>query len=384
MPKNRVNARLLSVVAVIAILLLVGCADLSAEPANGPAAIGSLSEIAVQSPPSHATLPIRSTVPITPTVLFDETLDGDLPNDPSAPEQFVLGLGTFLLTVTSTFEDPDYFALVVPDNVMIESITLNSYAEAVDSPYTTVSIQNGAEFTNPSSSTPNDEIDSVGMIIFDGDDEQFGVNLLNRLFIIGDDPCFKGPILSGTYAIRVRGSRGHMSTYSLALTVTEGPQRTLFPITAAPDDAGQQRSACSNIEWREEDLTAFSLLLPADMVKEDVEGTDSFVGQYNRDGMTLSFDYGWYSNPLNSFCDQPEYQESQIELSGKPARIISFSNENHLFDPEYTYVAGLYVPTASEEYAPGAVDKLQANIQFNDAENKAMALCILESVRFPE
>jgi len=373
--------------------ILVGCERASVVSAhsnlqtNGPVSqlmiLDPSPSLPITSTPSIAPTPsITATISVTPTVLFDEQIDGELSSDPLAPNQFTLGLGTYVITMTSTSEDSDYFSLIVPDGMMVDSVTLNSYVvTAGDSSDVYLWIQDGVTYTNPAPS--GDKIELVGTVLAVGDDEVGDVNLMNKMFTLGDGPCFKGPLLGEAYTIHAKKIGSSSTTYSLGLTVNQAPEKTHLPIIRTPANASRISAICSGIEWREEDLNVFSLLLPADMIEEEVQGTDSFVGQYNRAGMTLGFDYGWYSNPLNDHCDQPEYQESQIELSGKPARIISFRNEDQDFTPGYSYVAGLYVPNVFESES-GAVDKLQADVQYNNAEEKAIARCILESVRFPE
>ena len=256
---------------------------------------------------------------------------------------------------------------------------LNSYEAASGSSVMIMSIQDGATFTKPTTATV--DIKWIGSIFIEKSRNQVGTDILNDLFAHDDDSCFKGPLTSGTYAIqaRIRGA----TMYKLSFVVAAAPKNTYLPFIAMPTASNQGNALCSDIEWRQEDLGPFSLSLPTDMRKEEVQGIDSYVGKYTRDDMNLSFDYGWYSNAQNYYCDQPEYQESQIQLSGKLARIISFNNDNQVIGNDYTYIAGLYVPNASEnEY--GHVDKLNVLIQFNNAEDKAMANCIFESISFPD
>ncbi len=47
--------------------------------------------------------------------------------------------------------------------------------------------------------------------------------------------------------------------------------------------------------WSSTDVGPFSVMLPPDWAYIERQGTDSFVGEFAGDGMSLSFDYGWYS-----------------------------------------------------------------------------------------
>lgn len=357
-------------------LILVGCSALSSVPGNSSTSaegtVAQLSEPAL----SAARL-------ITPTVLYDVEVDRSLSTDPDAPTQFVLDRGTYLLTMTTTFEDPEYFSLVVPDGAMLESIVLNHF-ESDDSMSTVAwGIQNGGLFTTTAAVLPADA-EWAGSIFFEGSDEQDDMNLLNKLRIQGDEPCFRRHILDGTYAIRTREIRLGEASYSLTLTVTDEPERTHFPIAAT---LSQEPLSCADIEWRHEELGPFTLLLPIDMIKEDVQGIDSFVGKYNREGMALSFDYGWYSGPLSGYCRLPDFREFEVELSGKPASTVFARYENEDPNDGFAYFAGLHVPdVVVYDYDDGfsVADALNVYINYNNPEERMLARCILESVRFPE
>ena len=349
---------------------------------------GASATLAIQSTQMNGSQPplavsISSASVVTSTVSYDEDIDGDLSDDPQVPNQFTLSIGIHSITATSSTEDPEYFSLVVPQGTIVESIMLNRYEDAYATSTMIMAIQEGATYTKPTTRTI--DLNWIGSIVFERDRDQIGTNLLNDLFAKDDNSCFKGPLATGPYAVRVDGLNSEIATYSLNFVVTAAPKNMYLPFIAMPAASIQGNAICSDIEWREEDLGPFSLLLPTDMRKEEVQGIDSYVGKYTRNEMQLSFDYGWYSNAQNYYCDQPEYQESQIQLSGKPARIISFKNDNQVIGNDYRYIAGLYVPNASgDEHEHRSVDKLSVLIQFNNADDKAMANCILESVSFPD
>lgn len=65
-------------------------------------------------------------------------------------------------------------------------------------------------------------------------------------------------------------------------------------------------------------------LRPAGHKAEDVRGIDSYVGAYRNAEMRVSFDYGWYSDQLNSYSKEPKYKESFAELSGRKAKLVTF------------------------------------------------------------
>src|SRR5262245_49892538 len=82
-----------------------------------------------------------------------------------------------------------------------------------------------------------------------------------------------------------------------------------LPTNSQAPDAGEA--------WKEVDTGPFSFHAPVGIVREDVQGTDSYVGKYRVEGITLTFDYGRYSNSLS---DYPEVAGPLID--GHAARWV--------------------------------------------------------------
>src|SRR5262245_15224013 len=73
-------------------------------------------------------------------------------------------------------------------------------------------------------------------------------------------------------------------------------------------------------DWKRVDVDGlFFLSLPADMKKQNVRGIDSSVGEYRNERMKVYFDYGIYSNDLESFSDKPDYKEDLKQIGGRKA-----------------------------------------------------------------
>ena len=75
---------------------------------------------------------------------------------------------------------------------------------------------------------------------------------------------------------------------------------------------------------------------PAEFTLEELQGIDSYVGYIHGSGISLSFDYGWYTSPLSNI-DEDEYIVTEDELNGHFRQIVKaiVSEENftriHLF-----------------------------------------------------
>src|SRR5690349_13873542 len=77
--------------------------------------------------------------------------------------------------------------------------------------------------------------------------------------------------------------------------------------------------------WKRVDAQGrFSFHLPETMQPQEVHGIDSYVGQYRNDRMQVLFDYGMYSNPLDTFFNSAEYREIKKQIGNLSAKIIFF------------------------------------------------------------
>jgi hypothetical protein len=82
-------------------------------------------------------------------------------------------------------------------------------------------------------------------------------------------------------------------------------------------------------EWQQVDSNCdFFFKAPPEMKRQDVSGIDSCVGQYLGAGMDLSYDYGGYSDPLDSYSDNAEYAEESATIDGFDAKVIRLKLPN--------------------------------------------------------
>lgn len=90
-------------------------------------------------------------------------------------------------------------------------------------------------------------------------------------------------------------------------------------------------------KWKEVTADGFSIYVPGEWKYERLQGTDSWVGEFSGNGMTLSYDFGAYSNSLSEYKGSESATHETID--GKEARVV--------MDKEKGF-SGIYIPDASE------------------------------------
>lgn len=73
--------------------------------------------------------------------------------------------------------------------------------------------------------------------------------------------------------------------------------------------------------WAATDVGGFTISLPPDWEYRPLQGIDSLVGNFVGDGVTMSFDFGWYSNSLVEDSD-PAYTVTYETIDGENAKIV--------------------------------------------------------------
>ena len=119
----------------------------------------------------------------------------------------------------------------------------------------------------------------------------------------------------------------------------------------------------------------FRFYIPQNMQKQDTHGIDSYVEEYRNKNMRVSFDYGIYSDPLDAYSMEPEYQEIKEVISGREVKIVYFKPTS--FASEYKYYAGVHFPTVQE-----GGSKLTMVVEFNDEKDWETAKTIFRSIYF--
>lgn len=81
--------------------------------------------------------------------------------------------------------------------------------------------------------------------------------------------------------------------------------------------------------WRKLDAGPFSILAPSGWKFHQLQGVDSFVGEFGSDGVVLTFDFGGYSSGYLKKAKKPEYVVAHESIGGHSARIVSPRTPGH-------------------------------------------------------
>ena len=77
--------------------------------------------------------------------------------------------------------------------------------------------------------------------------------------------------------------------------------------------------------WHTQDAGGFTFSLPSDFHKTSAHGIDSDVSEFERQDMTVGFDYGAYSGySLDAYAKHPSYTSRIERIGGHDVQIVSF------------------------------------------------------------
>lgn len=178
-----------------------------------------------------------------------------------------------------------------------------------------------------------------------------------------------GPVVlavAGLVALGACGSEGDAVATDTALDSTS------VPTTAGPGDA-----PCADDSWTTVDAGDFSFTLPADAVDQEPQGVDSQVGRYVGGGLTVEYDYGWYSPNFDDLA--ADGTRVDVALDGRPAHRLTTDAADTL-GYEQAHLTALYVPPPTGGTVGGSA--LALWVTFDDDALAATADCIVDSVSF--
>jgi len=152
--------------------------------------------------------------------------------------------------------------------------------------------------------------------------------------------------------------------------------------------AGFLLCSCSGKEeepdWVEYSNPHFRFGGPRDLKEVPVHGIDSFVGRFESPALSISFDWGWYSNAdFDGHLDKPGaggFESEEVSIDGVSAR-LGFYDDNP--DPERPLVQAVFFSEVPDKGArlPGRT-RLSFRVTFRDPALRETALGILRSIRF--
>jgi hypothetical protein len=109
-------------------------------------------------------------------------------------------------------------------------------------------------------------------------------------------------------------------------------------LSSASGDGASAKSTVhvSNVEqpgaeesdWHKVDAGPFSILAPSGWEFHQLQGVDSYVGEFVGDGVVLTFDFGRYSNTLKKE-KKPAYVVTHKSIGGRRAKIVSPRTPGH-------------------------------------------------------
>lgn len=80
-------------------------------------------------------------------------------------------------------------------------------------------------------------------------------------------------------------------------------------------------------DWQTIDAGPFHFHLPPQYEEVEVQGIDSYVRKFEGDGDIVSFDYGWYSDPLEYYSRRAGFSECEEQIGGLEAKVIFYMDE---------------------------------------------------------
>jgi hypothetical protein len=90
-----------------------------------------------------------------------------------------------------------------------------------------------------------------------------------------------------------------------------------------------QPSAVDVADWHKLDAGPFSILSPAGWEFHQLQGVDSYVGEFVGDGMVLTFDFGRYSSGYFKHDQPPAYSIAKKHIGGHTANVVSPRTPGH-------------------------------------------------------
>lgn len=127
-------------------------------------------------------------------------------------------------------------------------------------------------------------------------------------------------------------------------------------------------------DWREFDLDGFVLYAPNSCSHEDTQGIDSNIGQIVCSDYSLTYDYGWYSNPLSEYDRSREYIIDYRTLDEKVAKFVR--------PVEAPGWIGVYVSEVEDSDLEKPSNKLTIGGDVQNSTSLNEVLTILENIRF--
>lgn len=123
---------------------------------------------------------------------------------------------------------------------------------------------------------------------------------------------------------------------------------------------------------------AVVLHLPIDMLPVEIQGIDSEIGMFRRDGLELTYDFGVFSDNL---LHPPEGAEVEdVTLVERACRVVTYTLVD---DPGWTRAVSAHVPDVDSKGPGDQPRHLTLRFRCADDEQVAVARAIIDDVEVP-
>lgn len=124
-------------------------------------------------------------------------------------------------------------------------------------------------------------------------------------------------------------------------------------------------------DWKKFSNNFFSFYAPSALIGKSGVGTDSFIGEYKNESMSIGFDYGLYENDAGN-CSNP----ISVTLDKKRAKICFY--ENAEIDKDKPFVTAVSFPKLEK----GGYTKLTFWVLSKNEALQKEAEKIVRSIKF--
>lgn len=132
--------------------------------------------------------------------------------------------------------------------------------------------------------------------------------------------------------------------------------------------SGESLTIATPADWQKIDAVAFSVFAPLGWKFKQLQGVDSYVGEFISDDVVLKFDFGQHSNPLKG-AKEPRYVVVNKTIAGSRAKIVTPKTPGR-------GITGIYFQKTFDS------NKLTLYGQDLTARQQDLVLEIFETIRF--
>jgi len=137
-------------------------------------------------------------------------------------------------------------------------------------------------------------------------------------------------------------------------------------------------------DWKPSDTKCFTFLMPPDMKGKHREQLDGDAGDYRNKSIALSFEYSWYTDPIDGRPSGLDFQEGELLIDKKTARLVTLTEPASVFP----YRAAVYFrETGTGKNTGGSIvvsPNLTMKAESTTPEAQETVKKIFGTIRFPK